>query len=812
MFKIEPRGLQYAGLFVCSILLASTPAFAQQIPHSPEPPQSIVSLAPTPKPQGAILARRPGDATFPHAPANYHVFAAASAGEDAGVEALTLNFAAETTVNRIESRSKDFIIEPGGTCHEGNHYARGGTCALRVRFNPQGPGHRLGFINISHSAESQPMNIGLIGNGYAPVVSFTPSRISTVTGTSETIKSATNLAVDGGDIVYIADIGNDLIKEIDSTGAVNTLSPFFATPASLAVDSFGAIYATTNAANAYYFQYFMPWGSQTAYQNTYAAGTCTPSAPCPLGTVGMARPANMSIDANDNLFFEEATKGAAEMPVASISGGTGSFNLWYLTDQFNYTNFTPASFAVDANGNLYNDYTYTPANTCFLLEESGYAAEYSPTANRVAGGIKCGYSGDGGLARSAEISSSIGQIAFDTAGNLYFADTGNQRIRRIDAATGIISTVAGNGTAGNSGDGHAATAATLSNPTGVGVDSQGQIYILSNVPVAGPTQSLRKVDTTGSWSYGSVLKGTGSGAKVFTVSNTGNDNLNLSAAPIMTGTNPSDFFIDSTTTSCVLTAGATLQPGRSCKLGIAFKPIAGGVRTATLQLMDNTVNGTNRIVLDGTGTLPSPTIAITSPLSGASVKTGVSVTFAVSVTTTSTTKPTGTVTFKANGVTIGSPVTLSTSGTASTTFSEPSIATYTLSAVYGGDANYATVTATRSIVVTAIKVPVKISFSPSASPALTCGASNFSAHVSSTTDGVPTGTVKLQSGSSNLASAALSNGIATLSTRTLAPGAHTLVVTYSGDSSHEPATSAPVSLTVPPWGASCRGVQPPLSQ
>ncbi len=469
MLRFELRGSHLADLLVLPLLLASTPTYAQQIARTFEPPPSILSLAPASLPQGLTVARRAGDATFTHAPANYHVFSAATTGEDAGVETLTLNFAADTTLTRIESRNKDFVVEPGGTCRVGNHYAGGGSCALFVRFNPQGPGHRLGFMDISNSSEPKPMSFGLTGNGYAPVVSFTPARINTVPGTSGTIKSATNLAVDGGDIVYIDDIGNNLIKQIDSSGVVNTLSPVFATPVSLAVDNFGVIYSANVSGSTYYFSVFFPWGVQSSYGTAYAVGSCTPSTPCPLTTVGLSQPAHMSIDSYDNLFFEETSRGAAEMPVTNVAGGAGSFNLWYLSDQFSYTSGTPGSFAADAGGNIYTNYTYG-TSTCYLLEESLYAAEYSPAAARVAGGAKCGFAGDGGQARGAEISTSIGQIAFDPAGNLYFADAGNQRVRRIDAATGIISTVAGNGTAGNGGDGHAATLANLSNPTGVGVD------------------------------------------------------------------------------------------------------------------------------------------------------------------------------------------------------------------------------------------------------------------------------------------------------------------------------------------------------
>ena len=694
--------LRHAGMLLCSALLASTPDFAQHAVRSAEPPQSIISLASAPRPKGELLARNPGESTFVQAPANYHVFAAARVGEDVGVEALTLNFAGETTLTRIESRNKDFVVESGGTCHEGNRYAHGNSCVLLVRFNPQGPGHRLGFITVTHSAEAKPMSLGLVGNGYAPVVSFTPSEITTIAATyassAGTIKSSTNLAIDGGDIVYITDTGNDLIKKIDSSGTITTVTPAFATPASVAVDSLGILYSANVSGSTYYFSDFTPWGVQTAFGYTYVSSTCTASAPCAFSAVGMGSPANMSIDAYDNLFFEEGTTGAAEMPVASLGQGTGTLQLWHLKDQYSYASGSAGSFAADAGGNIYTDYTYTPNSTCFLIEEPLYNAEYSPTANRVAGGTKCGFSGDGGQARSAEISSSIGQIAFDVAGNLYFADAGNQRVRMINAQTGIISTIAGTGTAGYSGDGNQATSATLSNPTGITVDSQGQVYILSSAPSGAATQVLRKIGVNGYWYYGSVIRSTATPAKVFTVANTGNEALTLTGAPVFTGV--SDFSIDPVTTTCAITAGSTLNAGASCQIGIIFKPSTTGSRTANLVLHDNTVTNTNIIQLVGNGVLPTPTMKITAPASGSSVTVGTAVTFTATVTSTSSPAPTGTVTFSVNGTTIGSAVTLS-SGTASTTFTPSAAGTDTLKAVYSGDSNYATTSVSETITVTA---------------------------------------------------------------------------------------------------------------
>lgn len=104
----------------------------------------------------------------------------------------------------------------------------------------------------------------------------------------------------------------------------------------------------------------------------------------------------------------------------------------------------------------------------------------SGNINTLAGNGTAGYVGseDGGPSTSAELSDPAG-IAVDVNGNIYIADAGNNRIRKITAATGLITTVAGNGTAGyvESEDGGPATSAELNGPTGVAVDMNGNIYI-----------------------------------------------------------------------------------------------------------------------------------------------------------------------------------------------------------------------------------------------------------------------------------------------------------------------------------------------
>ena len=112
------------------------------------------------------------------------------------------------------------------------------------------------------------------------------------------------------------------------------------------------------------------------------------------------------------------------------------------------------------------------------------------TVTTVAGDGVLGFAGDNGPAVNAEIWAIAG-IAVDNAGNIYIADTGNSRIRKVNAATGIITTIAGNSIRGYSGDGGPATSASLQFPHGIAVDGNGNVYIGDG------NQVLRKVDTNG---------------------------------------------------------------------------------------------------------------------------------------------------------------------------------------------------------------------------------------------------------------------------------------------------------------------------
>src|ERR1035438_7849247 len=126
-----------------------------------------------------------------------------------------------------------------------------------------------------------------------------------------------------------------------------------------------------------------------------------------------------------------------------------------------------------------------------------YTTLFRSVVRRVANGIisnfagtgTAGSSGDGNAATGAQLSGPQG-LAADSAGNLYIADTQNHRVRKV--ANGIISTVAGSGTAGFGGDGSAATSAQLNAPFGVAVDAAGNLYIAEF-----GNNRVRKVATNG---------------------------------------------------------------------------------------------------------------------------------------------------------------------------------------------------------------------------------------------------------------------------------------------------------------------------
>src|SRR6267143_711547 len=197
-------------------------------------------------------------------------------------------------------------------------------------------------------------------------------------------------------------------------------------------------------------------------------------------------PSGVALDASGNLYIADQynhriRKVAAATGIITTVAGNGSPT--FAGDGGAATSaslWSPTGVALDASGNLYiADY-----NNHRIRK----VAAATGIITTVAGNGGASFAGDGGAATSASLNYPFG-VALDASGNLYIADQSNYRIREVAAATGIITTEAGNGSPGFAGDGGAATSASLSFPRSVALDAGGNLYIADYF-----NQRIRKVD------------------------------------------------------------------------------------------------------------------------------------------------------------------------------------------------------------------------------------------------------------------------------------------------------------------------------
>ena len=206
----------------------------------------------------------------------------------------------------------------------------------------------------------------------------------------------------------------------------------------------------------------------------------------PATQASIQTPMGVASDPSGNLFIADERnfrlRKVAPSQVITTVAGNGAFR--YGGDggpAVSAYMINPTSVAVDAAGNIY--VAEILGNRVRKITPFGQISTLAGTSRR-------GYSGDGGPAAAAALASPYSVVA-DPAGNVFIADTGNSRIRKITSA-GVITTVAGNGRTGYSGDRGPATAASLNSPMGLALDRAGNLYLCDAA-----ANVVRKVDTSG---------------------------------------------------------------------------------------------------------------------------------------------------------------------------------------------------------------------------------------------------------------------------------------------------------------------------
>jgi trimeric autotransporter adhesin len=516
----------------------------------------------------------------------------------------------------------------------------GNYCTLDVVFTPTASGIRSFPLTVTSNDTPSSLVLTLSSTGLGATVSTSGGLIYTVAGLfpsklpirgdniaalTASLNGINGLVVDSaGDIIF-TEYGFCQVRKVNgTTGIISTIAginPLTCDPGNVAIGPNGeggpATLATLYLPGALALGpnntlYLSDSGhgqiktidNQGIIHTIAGTGTCgyAPDGSVAL-TSALCGAGGMVVDATGNLIFTDgqnqlvrkiSTAGILTTVAGSYNNGVGGFsgdNGPAVNARLN----GPQGIGLDAAGNIY------------FVDRFNYVVRKVSTTGvitTVAGspGLSS-YTGDGGLARNATINFSSG-LTLDAAGNIYIADAQNNVVRRVDATSGIITTVAGNhfATVLNNNSGIPATAVTLNYPENVAIDAYGSLVI------ADRNWLIREVDPNGALDFGNQAINTTSTVKTVTVSNIGNTPLHFnSTTPYATS---GDFAFVSGGT-CDFTQ--PLAAGASCNVRVSFTPAAAYERYGTLAFYNDGVASPQMAQLRGNGTLPIASQAVLSP-------------------------------------------------------------------------------------------------------------------------------------------------------------------------------------------------------
>ncbi len=289
-----------------------------------------------------------------------------------------------------------------------------------------------------------------------------------------------------GILTIIADTTGTYATGLDGDGSFG-LSATMTSPCGLAVDTNNNLYFS-DIGNFRIRKLNMTTGIISEYAASGVAGYSGDGLLATTAKIGS--PEGLAIDLSGNLLICDPDNNRIRKVdplgiMSTVAGQSGLFSDGYAA--LNSEMCIPANICTDASGNVYFADYYNNR----IRKIDPVTGIMTTVAGSGSAGYMFGFSGDGGPATLASIYNPAG-VAVDAAGNIYIADQSNSRVRKVDAATGTISTIAGNGTASFSGDGGPAISASLYEPSGVAVDTAGNVYIADEL-----NSRVRKVTPAG---------------------------------------------------------------------------------------------------------------------------------------------------------------------------------------------------------------------------------------------------------------------------------------------------------------------------
>lgn len=723
------------------------------------------------------------------------------------IQSVTVEIQSTGTLGVIEVLTQgvenaDFASS-GGTCIPG-FYAKGQVCSVSVSFAPKYPGLRSGAVvilaNDGHVMASQ--DIFGVATGSLSVMA--PGEIYTLAGdgclsdgscltsgitpaTSSALNLPMGVAVDGAGNLYISDTGNNRIRKVDSLGNITTIAGN-SEISGFTGDGGAAINAQISAPSAILIDgagnlFFADTGNDAIREINSITGNISTIAGT-LGTAGYAgdgvaatsallsAPEGIAFDASGNLYIADTANSCIRKvdDLGNITTIAGTATAGFVGD---------GGPAVSSQLDQPWSVAVGPDGNIYVSDLGNNRIRRINTStgiiSTVAGNGNASYAGDGGSALSASLNSPTG-IAVDPAGNFYIADSENNVVRKVNCVNGNISTIAGNGTAVFGGDGFNATAAGLYIPYSVAIDAAGDLFIADRLDLR-----IREVSATAAViKYPTMKEGKTSAPISQAIENDGNTSLQFvdlqspsATSDAALDTNPTDPI----TTTCSVSQAVAVDT--SCELAVEFTPVTVG-NPGTGNLSVTSDSGDSPLTVNLIGTVlsvdPSST-TVTSSLNPAAV--GMAVTFVAHI--ASPNQDTGTVQFYDGAIPIGVPQPVNASSdTASITTSFSVLQVHSITAVYSGDDLNAASTPNAPLI-QIIQQATNLNVIPSANPITVFAPLQFNATVSGWT-AAPTGNITFSDGSTPLGSASLnSSGVASFTAPPLAVGKHNIVATFAGD-------------------------------